>query len=73
MTQVKAKFSCNYITEFDGNKNVFLHAVYEGEENKEWATSTPGGNLQMTISTDAPASEFFEQGKDYYLTFEAAE
>ncbi len=66
---IRSKFRCNYINEFEDNKTAHLHAVYEGTENKQWADATPGGSLQITLSKDKSAKDFFEQGKDYFLDF----
>lgn len=71
--QVKAKFNCHYVQEGTGSKIAHLSAVYGTEgENADFAKATPGGNLNMTIDNGTPASEFFEQGGTYYLTFEKA-
>lgn len=44
-----------------------------GEESKAFNEATPGGNLSIHIAPDKPAADYFEQGKSYYLTFEAAQ
>lgn len=75
MDKVKAKFQCSSVipTAF-GSVVANFHAVYgNGEENKSFSEATPSANLSMVISDSAPAKDFFVQGKDYYLTFEAAE
>lgn len=70
---IKAKFVCNGI-EIDAEykqKRASLMAVTSGsEENKSFATYTPSGQLNISISEETPAYEFFEQGKEYYLTFD---
>lgn len=71
---VKAKFKCNSVENFEYGKRAKLSAVYGTEgENKDFTTATPSGQLEISISKDVPAAEFFEPGKDYYLTFEKAE
>lgn len=71
---VKAKFKCNCVSvdeQNEGNKFVTLDAVMDGsEENKSFAKYTPSGNVQINISRETPAYDFFEAGKEYYLTFE---
>lgn len=54
---------------------VRLNPVYAGqdasEEDKAFWEATPNGKLEMKI--DNPnAADFFEVGRQYYLTFEAA-
>lgn len=77
MDIIRAKFICNYIEEnMGGNgefKTLHFNAVYDGEENKSFTESTPGGNLSMQITKTAKASEFFEQGENYYLDFSIAD
>lgn len=73
MNKVKAKFTCSYVQENPNSKVAHLHAVYSTEgENADFAKATPGGNLTITIDNETTASGFFQQGKDYYLTFEEA-
>ena len=74
---VKAKFRCNAVVPNSWNGNsttAFLNPVYGTKgENADYAKATPSGALSIVIDDEVPASKFFEQGKDYYLTFEAAE
>lgn len=47
--------------------------MYSNEgENKDFTDITPYGELKINIQSDAPAGNFFEPNKHYYLTFEAA-
>lgn len=73
MDKVKAKFTCSsVIPNSGGSTTAHFYAVYGNEgENKDYSTATPSGNLSITIDADAPAKDFFQQGKNYYLTFEA--
>ncbi len=78
--KVIAKFRCNSIELFSnepgGNRRVKLSPVYPGtdasEEDKAFWKYTPSGSLEMTID-NPPASELFEIGTAYYLTFERAD
>jgi hypothetical protein len=79
--QVRAKFRCNSIEQFGGtNKKVRLQPVtaYSGspsdasEEDRAFWAATPSGSLEMHVSNPS-AADYFEIGKSYYLTFEAAE
>ena len=78
--KVRAKFRCNSIELFSsepgGSRNVKLTPVTGGpeasEEDKAFWKYTPSGSVQMRID-NPPASELFEIGKTYYLTFEAAD
>jgi hypothetical protein len=68
---VKAKFKCNAVTDFGGNKQVMMSAVYSSTgENADFANATPSGSLSMGIDANVPASNFFTPGKEYYLTFD---
>ncbi|MDD4972478.1 MAG: hypothetical protein PHT07_23860 [Paludibacter sp.] len=77
MEKVKAKFRCNAVIPNSWNNGVsttaHLNAVYGTEgENADYSKATPSGNLSLVIDNEVPASKFFEQGKEYYLTFEEA-
>lgn len=70
---VKAKFKCESVLNFEGGKTAQLRAVYGTEgENADFTKYTPSGNLSINITNEAPANDFFEPGKEYYLTFENA-
>lgn len=73
VTNVKAKFKCQSVTNFGpGGKTAELNAVYGTDgENGDFTKSTPNGQLKISISNETPAADFFEPGKDYYLIFEA--
>ena len=76
MEKVKAKFACSVVlpNSWGTGTTIHLHAVYGKEgENADYSTATPCGNLSLVIDGDAPASKFFEQGKEYYLDFSKAE
>jgi hypothetical protein len=77
---VKAKFSCEHIqdTHFNGGhvqRQVQFRAVYgkDGTENGDYSKYTPFGELKMNIDKETAAYDAFQPGKEYYLTFEAAE
>ncbi|MFA6974022.1 MAG: hypothetical protein WC238_04785 [Parcubacteria group bacterium] len=73
---VRAKFVCYGIKDNppSESKTVTFGAVVSGsEENKSFSKFTPSGSLEMIISYDTPASEAFEQGKEYYLDISPAE
>ena len=71
MSKVKAKFTCNSIIDVGYALTASFHAVYGTEgENADYSKATPNGQLNITIDKETKASEFFERGKDYYLTFE---
>lgn len=54
------------------SRQITMGAVCRGAANREWASATPGGSVQMTVRNEV-ASAYFERGKEYYLTFEEAE
>jgi hypothetical protein len=72
---VRAKFFCQNITRSHPEApaaTITMGAVCRGAANAEWASATPSGSLQMTVRNDLATAQF-EIGKEYYLTFEAAE
>lgn len=76
MQKVKAKFTCNAVIQNSWGNGTTAHfnAVYGNEgDNADYSTATPSGSLSLVIDADVPAATFFEQEKDYYLTFEKAE
>ena len=76
MPQVRAKFVCNGIQDNPQyeNKTVSFTPVISGsEENKTFAKYTPAGSCSLSISYETEASNFFEEGKEYYLDFTAVE
>lgn len=71
---MRAKFKCNSITNFEGSKSAKLNAVYSSTgENADFTKYTPNGELTIMIMNEAPASLYFEVGKEYYLVFTKAE
>lgn len=73
---VRAKFVCTGVQDFpeNENKSISLTPVISGsEENKSFAKYTPSGNVFLSISYETEASNFFEQGKEYYLDFTPVE
>ena len=76
MTTVQAKFRCDSVipNPYSNSRVAHFHAVYGTDgENASFSKATPSGMLSMTIDNETLASTFFEQGKDYYLTFTTAE
>lgn len=76
MSKVRAKFVCDAVSNNEEyqQKNVSLIPVIDGsEENKSFSKYTPAGSVQLTISHETKASDFFEEGKEYYLDFTKAE
>jgi hypothetical protein len=76
MQKVRAKFKCSAVipNPWGDGTTAHFHAVYGTEgENADFTKATPCGNLSMIISSDVPASTFFQQGSEYYLDFINAE
>lgn len=70
---VKAKFRCYTVVDLGYALTACFGAVYGTEgENADYSKSTPAGSLNITVDKETKASEFFQQGKDYYLTFDEA-
>lgn len=70
MRTVRAKFQCNSIEETVYGKTAKLTAIYGTEgENKDFTSSTPSGSIEIMISGDVPAANFFAPGKEVYVDF----
>lgn len=73
---VRAKFKVSSVTVFEdpGYKQVKLWAVWDDgiPENQRFATATPSGEIEMTISTPS-AAEMFIPGKFVYCDFTEVE
>jgi hypothetical protein len=69
--RVLAKFYVYSVALTAYSTKVSMRPVTKGEENKEWATSTPNGTIELEIRNDA-AAERFSPGQEWLLTFEAA-
>lgn len=75
MNAITAKMACHSTPTVDtyGNEIVALNAVYAEEGvNKQWAQSTPSGNLSLWINNPA-AQGFFAGGKEYIVTIREAQ
>lgn len=57
-----------YVTNIEGQQ-VTLSPVCRGIENREWASTTPGGSMTMYISNPA-ALEQFMVGEEYLTRFD---
>lgn len=67
---VRAKFRCESVTEFVGQKRITLRAVSadEIEENRRYHKYTPSGEINITID-NPPAAAIFKPGESYYVDF----
>jgi hypothetical protein len=62
MSGVRARFYVSSITKNaynQGAAQVTLQAVSRGDQNKQWASATPNGQITMTINNE-PAASWFE-------------
>lgn len=70
MPQVRAKFVCESVTNYEGSKTAKLRAVYgNAEENADFTKYTPNGSIEVNITNEAPADGVFSPGKNYYVDF----
>ena len=73
--KVTARFFVNQITDY-GNSNyaaVTLVPAYQDGQNKEWASATPSGKIELNIGADLPAAKFFRdllRDKDHKVAVE---
>ncbi|HMM18669.1 MAG TPA: hypothetical protein PKC47_14280 [Petrimonas sp.] len=73
MRTVMAKFRCDSVENQPSceQKNVTLRPVTSGsDENKSFAKYTPSGLLQLSISYETPAVDYFNPGDEYYLNIQ---
>lgn len=75
---VVAKMNCSAVettrySETFVQHKVKLGAIYgKGGENEAFTKATPAGECWMSIDANAPAAQFFQPGKRYYVTFTEA-
>ena len=70
---VQARFFVSTVTKTaNGYSPVVLLPAIKGEANKEWAHYTPSGRMELNVSNESGAVEFFERniGKDVAITFD---
>lgn len=67
---VTARFACYAVEDFGNNKTAKFNATKRTDgDNAAFTKYTPNGKLEISIMSEAPASEFFKPGKDYQLEF----
>ena len=71
MPTVRAKFFVQEIAKTTYGGRVRLQAVCRGEDNKEWASATPSGQIDMTIRNDIALAQF-EPGDEFFVDFTPA-
>ena len=68
--KVLAKFKCSRVVNFEFGKEAHLNAVVGNDgDNSDYSKNTPNGELKIAISADVPAADYFQPGKEYYITF----
>jgi hypothetical protein len=72
MDKIKAKFKCDSIQHHsNGDKMTNFSPVDEKNgSNKDFSNGEPSGELRIYIEKGTDAINFFEPGKNYYLTIE---
>lgn len=68
---VRAKFFVQEVTRTTYGGRVRLQAVCRGQDNKEWASATPAGSIEMTIRNDGALAQY-TPGDELYVDFTAA-
>lgn len=70
-TMVRAKFVCNSVEVYTESKKAKLSAVYSNDtqENADFTKYTPSGNIEILITNEAKAAEYFIPGEQYYVDF----
>lgn len=66
----RCKFVCDSVTNYQGSKTARLRAVCGKEgENADFTQYTPNGTIEVTVNNEAPATDHFVPGKNYYVDF----
>lgn len=68
---VRCKFFCHSVTQSVNGGQVVLFPVTRGEENREWASASPSGKIELTILNQLAVDEF-EAGVEYFIDFTKA-
>lgn len=68
---VRCKFYCHSVTQSVNGGQVTLFPVSRGDENREWASATPSGKVELTILNDLAVAEFVA-GEEYWIDFTKA-
>ena len=67
---VTARFQCFSVEDFGTNKIAKFSATKKTDgDNAAFTKYTPNGKLEISIMSEASASQFFKPGKDYQLEF----
>lgn len=70
---VRAKIRINSIEKFVGQSTLKASPVTgTAGDNADYSRYTPSGQITLTISDETKAATYFEVGKEYVVTFEAA-
>jgi hypothetical protein len=72
---VLAKFQVLSVERKDEYKQTYIEMqpVMSGsEENKSFSKYTPAGQISIVVSDDTDASDYFEEGKEYFVKFTKA-
>jgi hypothetical protein len=75
--KVRAKVVCTKNEQIGAEQHLVAFSaviadIGGSDENKSFSRWTPVLNLSMCISDESQAGSLFEQGKEYYLTFDKA-
>lgn len=69
--RVRAKMFVQEIAKTTWGGRLKMQVVTRGEDNKQWASATPSGELNLTIRNDL-ALEVFDVGDEFYVDFTPA-
>lgn len=68
---VRCKFYVHSVTQSVNGGQVTLFPVTRGAENREWASASPSGKIELTILNQVAVDEF-TAGEEYYVDFTKA-
>lgn len=66
---VRAKMYLNEIAHQTWGTKLSFQVVTRGEDNKEWASSTPSGTLQLSVKNERAAEQFTldQLGTEFFI------
>lgn len=68
---VRAKMFVQEVAKTTWGGKVVLQVVTRGADNKEWASATPSGRLELTIRNDHALAQF-EPGDEVFIDISPA-
>lgn len=69
---VRCKMFVQEIAQTTWGGRVKMSVVSRGQDNKEWASATPSGSLELTIRNELALEQFVAPGEEFYIDISPA-